>query len=84
MCDIYYCDYLTHTTFRFHSIDFQLNTDFPSKFCVFTAKSLGVPQSLVSQENAFKKSQNLSPSFRKTIGLKNSFTLIENNVSFLR
>ena len=28
-------DYLKHITFRFNSIDFQLNTDFPSQFCVF-------------------------------------------------
>ena len=34
-CDTCYCDYLTHTTFRFYLIDFQLNTDFPSQFCVF-------------------------------------------------
>ena len=35
MCDTYNCDYLKHSTFRFNLIDFQLNTDFPSQFCVF-------------------------------------------------
>ena len=35
MCDTYNCDYLQHSTFRFNLIDFQLNTDFPSQFCVF-------------------------------------------------
>ena len=34
MCDTYNCDYLKHSTFRFNLIDFQLNTDFPSQFCV--------------------------------------------------
>ena len=32
MFDTYNCDYLKHSTFRFNLIDFQLNTDFPSKF----------------------------------------------------
>ena len=35
VCDTYDCDYLPHTTLRFNLIDFQLNADFPSKFCVF-------------------------------------------------
>ena len=35
MCDTYNCDYLKHSTFRFNLIDFQLNKDFPSQFCVF-------------------------------------------------
>ena len=34
-CDKYYCYYLKNSTFRFNLIDFQLNTDFPSQFCVF-------------------------------------------------
>ena len=38
ICDTYYCDYLTHTTFHFNLIDFQLNTDFPAQFCVFHRK----------------------------------------------
>ena len=35
MCDTYNCDYLKHSTFCFNFINFQLNTDFPSQFCVF-------------------------------------------------
>ena len=38
MCDKYNCDYLQHSTFCFNSIDFQLNTDVPSQFCVFYRK----------------------------------------------
>ena len=63
MCDTYNFDYLQHSTFRFNLIDFQLNTDFPSQFCVFTVKSPSVTQRSVSQENAFKKSKNPSPFF---------------------
>ena len=63
MCGIYNCDYLQHNTFRFNFINFQLNTYFPSQFCVFTVKSPSVTQRSVSQENAFKKSRNPSPFF---------------------
>ena len=38
MYDTYNYDYLKHSTFRFNLIDFQLNTDFPSQFCVFYRK----------------------------------------------
>ena len=38
MCDTYNCDYLKHSTLRFNLVDFQLNTDFPSQFCVFYRK----------------------------------------------
>ena len=38
MCDTYNCDYLKHNTFSFNLIDFQLNTDFPSQFCIFYRK----------------------------------------------
>ena len=38
MCVTYNYDYLKHSTFRFNLIDFQLNTDFPSQFCVFYRK----------------------------------------------
>ena len=80
ICDTYNCDYLLHTTFRFHFIiDFHLNTDYPSQVCVFTVKSPSVTQRSVSQENAYKKSLNPSALFHKTIGSYNSFTLIENN-----
>ena len=40
MCDTYNCGYLKHSTLRFNLVDFQLNTDFPSQFCVFAAKYL--------------------------------------------
>ena len=55
MCDTYNCDYRQHSTFRFNLIDFQLDTDFPSQFCVFTVKSPSVTQRSVSQENAYKE-----------------------------
>ena len=84
MCDTYNCDYLKHSTFPFNLVDFQLNTDFHSQFCVFYVKSPSVTQRSVSQENAFKKSQNPSPFLHKTIGSDNSFTLIENNFRFIR
>ena len=85
ICDTYNCDYLPHTTFCFYSINFQLNIDFPSQFCIFfTVKSPSVTQRSVSKENAFEKSKNLLPFFLKTIGSNNSFTLIENNFRFLR
>ena len=54
MCDTINCDYLKHSTFHFNLIEFQLNTDFPSQFCVFTVKSPSVIQRSVSQENAYK------------------------------
>ena len=44
-----------HSTFHFNLIDFQLNTDFPSQFCVFTVKSPSVTHRSVSQENSYKK-----------------------------
>ena len=56
MRDKYNCGYLKHTTFRFNLIDFQLNTDFPPQFCVFTVKSHSLTQRSVSQEKAYKKS----------------------------
>ena len=56
MCDTYNCDYLKHNTFRFNLIVFQLDTDSPPNFAVFTVKSPSVTQRSVSQENAYKKS----------------------------
>ena len=38
ICDTYNCDYFLHTIFRFRLIDFQLNKDFPSEFCVLYRK----------------------------------------------
>ena len=58
ICDTNNGDYLQHTTFRFYLIDFQLNTDLPSKFCVFIIKLASVTQRLVSQENAFERNKN--------------------------
>ena len=84
MRDTYNCNYLQHNTFRLNLIDLQLNTDFPFQFCVFTVKSPSVTQRSVSQENAFKQSKTLSPFLRRTIGSNNSFTLIVNNLWFLR
>ena len=55
MCDTYNCDYLKRNTYRFNLIDFQLNADFPSQFCVFYRK-ITYTQRSVSQENAYKKS----------------------------
>ena len=84
MCDTHNCDYLKHSTFHWTLIDFRFHTDFPSQFCIFTVKSPSVTQRSVSQENAYKKSQNPSPFLHKIIGSDNSFTLIENNFRFLR
>ena len=65
--------------------DFQLNTQISIPILrFFTVKSPSVTQTSVSQVNAFKKSKNPSPFFRKTIGSNNSFTLIENNFMFFR
>ena len=50
-------------------------------FAFFTVKSPSVTKRSVSQGKAFNKSKTPSPSFRKTIGSNNSFTLIENNFS---
>ena len=56
MCDTYNCDYLKHSTFLINLIYFQLNTDFPSQFCVFNRKiTYSVTQRSISQENAYKK-----------------------------
>ena len=38
MYDTYKGNYLKHSTFRFNLIDHQLNTDFPSQFCIFDLK----------------------------------------------
>ena len=85
MCDTYNCDYLQHSTFRFNLINFQLNTDFFSQFCIFFfVKTPSVTQRSVSQENAFKKIKKPLPFFHRTISSNNSFTLIENNFWFFK
>ena len=38
MCVMYHCDYMLHTKLCFYLINFQLNTDFPSEFCIFYHK----------------------------------------------
>ena len=65
MCGTYNCDYLKHSTFHFNLIDFQLNTDSPSQFCVFTVKTPSVTQRSVSQENAYKKAKTRRLFFTK-------------------
>ena len=85
MCETYNGDFLKRSTFRFNLIDFQLNTDFPSQFCVVYRKiTYSVTQRSVPLENAYKKSKNPSPFLHKAIGSDNSFNLIENNFRFLR
>ena len=62
MCDIHYCDYLTHTTFRFYlNILRQIEISLPN-FAFFNAKSPSVTQRW-HQENALEKSKNLSSPF---------------------
>ena len=53
-------------------------------FAFSRAKSPSVTERAVSQENAFKKRKYSSPFLNKTIGLNNTFTLIESNFRFLR
>ena len=81
ICGTHNCDYLPYVTTRFYWINFQLNTDFTSQFCIFTVKSPSLTQRSVSPENAFKKGETDHFFFAK---LYNSFTLIENNFRFLR
>ena len=38
--DTYNYDYLPHTIFRFYLIEFQLNTDFATQFCILYRKLL--------------------------------------------
>ena len=61
----------------------QIKILFPN-FVSFTVKSPGITQRSVSQENAFKKSYNLSPIFCNTIDSNNYFTLIKNKFRVLR
>ena len=82
MCDTYYCDYY-HILFLLNQFSVKYRLPFPN-MRFFIAKSPSVTQRSVSQENAYKKSKNPSPFFRKTLGSYNYFTLIENNFRFLR
>ena len=36
----YNCDYLLHTIFYFYLIDFRLNTEISSQFCIFSVNHL--------------------------------------------
>ena len=72
-----------------HNISFLLNQfsvkyGFPFPICVFYRKTPSVTQWSVSRESAFKKSRNPSAFVRKTISSNNSFTLIKNDLWFLR
>ena len=72
--------------FLFYSIDFQLNTHFSSKFCIFLPEN---HQTLLKdwflKKMLLKRAKkNQSPFFCKTVSSNNSFTLIENSFSFLR
>ena len=79
---MYYCDYLTRTTFRFYLIDFQFKTDFPPQFCVVYRKitqhylKIGFSRKcLKKQTNKQTKNKKKKPiAFtRKTIAASNSF-----------
>ena len=55
---LYNCDYFLHTIIRFYLIDFQLNKDFLSQFCVFYRKiTYRYAQRPASQENALKRAK---------------------------
>ena len=71
-----------HVSFLLNQFSVQCRFPFPILF--FIVKSPSVTQRSVSQDNAFKKSKYPSAFLRKTIGSSNSFTLIENNFSFLK
>ena len=87
-----FCKYVAHiiviichiNTFYFHFIDFYFNTDFLTKFCVFTVNHLEQLKDCFLK-NTFKKQK--SPTdlfFPKTIGSNNSFTLNESNFQVIR
>ena len=58
MCDTYNCDYLKHSTFRFNSIDFQLNTKFPSQFCVLVSRTGAKVKQVANQYGVGKHSSD--------------------------
>ena len=86
MCYTYNWDYLKHITFRFNLIDFLVNTDFPSQFCVFYLKgsrmghsskvSLWCVSLLINTRFhlfVFKNKQLSSPPSFKVQGLQNDY-----------
>ena len=78
-----YCDYLPHSKFRIYQIEFQLNTDFPSQFCVFLAQNhLTLLKDRLLKKMVLKRANTRRLFIIKTIDLNHSFTLIENNSGF--
>ena len=74
-----------HTTFRFHLIDFQLNTDFPSQLCgVLPQNHPALLKDWFLKKMLIKRAKTRRLVLRKTIGSNNSFTLLENNFRLLR
>ena len=87
ICDTSNYDYQAHTIFRVCLIDFQLNTDFPSQFCVFyrKIKDRFLKKKKKKKKKLFKRAKTQRVFFfLKTIGSNNSYTLIENDFRFLR
>ena len=73
MCDTYNCDYLEYSTFCFNLIDFQLNTDFPSQFCVFLRQNrLALFKDRFLKEMLLKRAKTRRLYFRRTLGSNNS------------
>ena len=64
--------------------DFQLNTDFPSQFCVFLNRKITQRYSKIGFSRKCKEENPSHFFFRRTRGSNNSFTLIENNFWFLK
>ena len=67
----------------FLQINFQLDTYFPSKFCVFLPQThLALLKDRFLKKMLLKKSKNPSTFSHKTMGLNDYFILIENNIVF--
>ena len=76
----YTCNNFPRTIFRFHRLEFQLNTYFPSQICGFTEKKYQVTQRSVSQENALNKKEQKPVGFSpQNYTFMYIFTLIKNN-----
>ena len=74
MRDTYHGDYLLHTTFRFHLIDLQLNTDFPFQFCVFWPQNHLTLLKDRFLKKMLSKRAKTRRFFRKHMGSNNSLT----------
>ena len=82
---MYYCDYLTRTTFRFYLIDFQFNTDFPAQFCVVYRKITQHYLKIGFSRKCLKNKQTNKQKTKKPIAFtRKTIALIENNFKFLR